>query len=45
VEVTHIIAQTVRLGVGYNFTSFSDEDFARTDEDHGGPFLRVVAHH
>ena len=41
-EVNYILQRHVRLGVGYNFTSFSDDEFARLDEDHGGPFFRVV---
>ena len=41
-ELNYIIQKRIRLGVGYNFTSFSDDEFARLDEDHGGPFFRVV---
>jgi len=41
-EANYIIDNKVRLGLGYNFTSFSDDEFARLDEDHGGPFFRVV---
>ena len=44
-EVNYIIKGAVRLGVGYNFTSFSDDEFARLDESYGGPFMRVVAHY
>jgi hypothetical protein len=44
-EVNYIIQKKVRLGVGYNFTSFSDDEFARLDEDHGGPFFRVIANY
>jgi uncharacterized repeat protein (TIGR01451 family) len=44
-EVNYIIQKKVRLGVGYNFSSFSDDEFARLDEDHGGPFFRVVANY
>ena len=44
-EVNYIIQRKVRLGVGYNFSSFSDDEFARLDEDHGGPFFRVVANY
>ena len=40
-----ILFETVRLGLGYNFSSFSDEEFARLSEDHGGPFFRVIAHY
>lgn len=45
VEVNYILQKTVRLGLGYNFSSFSDEEFARLSEDHGGPFFRVIAHY
>ena len=41
-EAAYIIEDKVRLGLGYNFTSFSDDEFARLDEDHGGPFFRVI---
>ncbi len=41
-EANYIIDNKVRLGLGYNFTSFSDDEFARLNEDHGGPFFRVV---
>lgn len=44
-EVNYIIKDAVRLGLGYNFTSFSDDEFARLDERYGGPFFRVVAHY
>lgn len=44
-EVNYIIQDAVRVGLGYNFTSFSDDEFARLDERYGGPFLRVVAHY
>jgi uncharacterized repeat protein (TIGR01451 family) len=45
VELNYIIQKTVRLGAGYNFTSFSDDEFSRLDEHFGGPFFRVVAHY
>ncbi|MCA9544943.1 MAG: DUF11 domain-containing protein [Myxococcales bacterium] len=41
-EVNYIIQKTVRLGLGYNFTRFSDDEFSRLDEDHGGAFFRVI---
>jgi hypothetical protein len=44
-ELNYIIQDAVRVGLGYNFTSFSDDEFARLDERYGGPFLRVVAHY
>ena len=42
VELNYIIKKKIRIGLGYNFSSFSDNEFARLDEDHGGPFFRVV---
>jgi hypothetical protein len=44
-EANYIIKDLVRLGVGYNFTDFSDQEFARFDEQFGGPFFRVVSHY
>ena len=45
-ELNYILKQHLRLGVGYNFTKFSDEEFSRLDEEtHGGPFFRVVGHY
>ncbi len=43
VEVAWIVEDRVRLGGGWNFTRFSDEDLARPDESHGGAFVRVTA--
>jgi hypothetical protein len=31
-----------RIGVGWNFTSFSDDELARNDHSSGGLFLRAV---
>ena len=42
-ELDYILKKAIRLGVGYNFTSFSDDEFERLNEAHGGPFFRVVA--
>lgn len=44
-ELNYILQKRIRLGAGYNFTSFSDEEFASLDEDFGGPFFRVTAHY
>ncbi|MEZ4467493.1 MAG: hypothetical protein R3F43_24380 [bacterium] len=44
-EVNYIIEKAVRLGVGYNFTQFSDEEFSTLNEDHGGAFFRVIANY
>lgn len=44
-ELNYIVKSAVRLGFGYNFTSFSDDEFARLSEDHSGPFIRVIAHY
>ncbi len=44
-ELNYILQKRVRLGAGYNFTSFSDDEFAEFDADYGGPFFRVTAHY
>lgn len=41
VELTYILMEHARLGVGYNFTSFSDDEFSDLDRDVGGFFFRV----
>ncbi len=45
VELNYILQKRIRLGAGYNFTSFSDDEFAEFDADYGGPFFRVTAHY
>lgn len=45
VELNYILQKRIRLGVGYNFTSFGDDEFAEFDADYGGPFFRVTAHY
>lgn len=42
-ELNYIIKKSIRVGAGYNFTSFTDDEFARFDEQYGGPFFRVMA--
>lgn len=42
VEVAYVLLEKIRIGAGYNFTSFSDNEFSRQDYDHGGFFFRVV---
>ena len=42
VELGYWIHQYIRLGVGYNFTSFTDNEFADQDRDAKGFFFRVV---
>jgi hypothetical protein len=42
VELGYWIHQYVRLGAGYNFSSFSDNEFADQDRDASGFFFRVV---
>lgn len=42
VEVAYVLLEKIRIGAGYNFTSFSDNEFARQDYNHGGFFLRVA---
>ena len=45
VELNYIIKKRVRIGLGYNFSQFSDDEFARLDEVYGGPFFRVIANY
>ena len=42
-ELNYIIKNSLRIGAGYNFTHFTDDEFARYDEQYGGPFFRVMA--
>ena len=42
-ELNYIIKDSLRIGAGYNFTQFTDDEFARYDEQYGGPFFRVMA--
>ena len=41
-EMAYLIAGHVRLAVGYNFTSFGDNEFLIREHKEGGPFLRVA---
>ncbi len=41
-EVALRAAEQLRLGVGYSFASFSDNELSRLDTDESGPFLRVT---
>ncbi len=41
VELTYLLMQHARLGVGYNFTSFSDDEFSDLNRDTGGFFFRL----
>jgi hypothetical protein len=40
-ELMWDVKKHFRLGVGYNFTDFSDDEFAEDDRSVGGWFLRV----
>jgi hypothetical protein len=42
VEGGWIPDERVRVGVGYNFTRFSDDVLTATNRDGGGPFLRLT---
>jgi hypothetical protein len=42
VEVDYHVNRYVRLGVGWNFTHFSDEELGDLERDTHGFFLRVV---
>ncbi|MFH1810320.1 MAG: OmpA family protein [Pseudomonadota bacterium] len=41
-ELTYAPYEFVRFGLGWNFTRFSDDEYARNTEDHSGFFFRVV---
>ena len=41
VEVDRELFEHLRVGVGYNFTDFSDELDSRTDYDSSGFFARM----
>jgi hypothetical protein len=41
VELSYILMEHARLGVGYNFTRFSDDELSDLDRDVGGFFFRV----
>jgi uncharacterized repeat protein (TIGR01451 family) len=42
-EVNYILAEHVRLGVGYNFTRFAEDELGDFDRDASGVFFRVTA--
>jgi hypothetical protein len=42
-ELNYIIATHVRLGVGYNFTKFAEDELGDFDRDSSGVFFRVTA--
>jgi len=43
VELAYAVEGKVRLGGGWNFSRFSDDDLARPDASAGGAFVRVSA--
>ncbi len=43
VEAGYLPVEYVRIGLGYNFTRFSDDVLQLADRDAAGPFLRVTA--
>ena len=42
VEAGYTIFEYARIGVGYNFSRFSEDLLARDDQDAGGFFVRVT---
>lgn len=42
VEVSVLLTKFAKIGVGYNFTSFSDNEFSKYDKNEGGFFVRVI---
>ena len=43
VEANYIVADHVRLGLGYNFTRFAEDELGDFDRDASGLFFRVTA--
>jgi hypothetical protein len=43
VEANYIVADHVRLGLGYNFTKFAEDELGDFDRDASGVFFRVTA--
>ena len=43
VDLNYILADHVRLGVGYNFTRFAEDELGDFDRDASGVFFRVTA--
>jgi hypothetical protein len=41
VELSYILLEHARLGVGYNFSSFSDDELSDLNRDAGGFFFRL----
>ncbi len=44
-ELSWLLGGHVRLAAGYNFTSFSDDEFLLRNEDHGGPYLKLAGYY
>lgn len=44
-EIAYTIAGTLRLGLGYNFSRFSDNELGDLERDAHGPFVRLMAHY
>ena len=42
VEAGYTFKEKVRLGVGYNFSAYSDDEFARDDFSHKGVIFRIT---
>ena len=45
VEATYILMRRVRLGLGYNFSRFSDNELRDLERDSHGMFMRVVGYY
>jgi hypothetical protein len=44
-ELSYTVARRVRLGVGYNFSHFSDNELGNLERDAHGAFFRLVGHY
>lgn len=42
-ELSYLLQEHVRMGVGYNFTRFAEDELGDFDRDHRGVFFRVTA--
>ena len=42
VEASYILKKHVRFSVGYNFTRFSDDEFAKSNENSSGFYFRIT---
>jgi hypothetical protein len=44
-EAAYILQENVRIGLGYNFTRFTEDELGDFDRNASGVFFRVTAHY